>query len=484
MAPKRTPKRSSIGVGDVLAARKYLAESSLYEFVKQAWNTVVPEPYQDAPHIKAICEALQKCYRREIQNLVINVPPGHAKSLLTCVFFPAWVWIHNPRERFLCGSHSLKLAGDHSLLCRTVIESNWYQSNWGSLYQLRDDQNTKTLYQNTLGGGRGITSPSTKSTGISADILVVDDAHEIQDTSESSLEAVSDWFNTRLRNRIRNPKTGVKIIIGQRVHENDISSIAINQGFSVLCFPAEYEPNHPSTNAPYALSSDWRTEEGELLWPSRFSKEYLDEEKHSLGSVLYAAIYQQRPAPPGGAMVKVDWLRYFNEPPEQFDTLLQSWDVAATANKTSDYTVGQLWGRKGAHCYLLDQVRGKWEFPELLRQFKAFCSKHPAAATKLVESTSNGKPLIQSLQNEIQGIVAVTVAGKGNDKVSRLEAVTPLFEAGNVYLPRLSWVDEYVAELTSFPKARHDDQVDATSQALSRLSTLHSHSAWYSISTI
>jgi predicted phage terminase large subunit-like protein len=139
----------------------------------------------------------------------------------------------------------------------------------------------------------------------------------------------------------------------------------------------------------------------------------------------------------------------------------------------SDFVVGQVWGKKGGDFYLLDQVRGRWGFTETIEQFKALAAKHPQATRKLVEDKANGPAVIDSLKHHISGIIPVEPDGS---KTARAHAVTALFEAGNVYIPSpevCPWVREYVAELTQFPSVAHDDQVDATTQALRHFDKRH-----------
>lgn len=449
---------------NVDALKKELAERSLYEFVQQAWSVIDPVSFVDAKHIEVICSQLERCYRRDVQKLCINVPPGHSKSMLCAVMFPAWIWIRSPHERFICASHSLAQATKHSVLCRELIESAWYQQRWGDRFRLAADQNQKTAFKNDKGGHRNIASPG-NATGDSAEFMIVDDPHEIGDVSPDSLLRVAEWFDRTLCSRIRDPQRGVRIVIGQRVAQNDLTGHVIEDGgYTHLCLPAEYEPNHPSTT-----ELDWRTSEGELLWPERYDSAFMDEEKKRLGSLAFATLHQQRPSAVGGNIIKEAWPRYYTTLPGDFDTRVISVDATFKESKDADYVVVQCWGRKGADYYLIDQIRGKWDFVTTISQLKSFIAKHPRATTRLIEDKANGPAIISSLKHEISGLIPVNPK---SSKEARLASTQPLWEAGNVYLPQNApWLDAYVAELTTFPTAAHDDQVDATSQALSRLSS-------------
>lgn len=469
MLTKKLPTEANQLLRNPEAIRKALCERSFHAFVSEAWGVVDPEPFVDGQHIKAICDALEQCARRDIQSLVINVPPGHGKSMITAVMFPAWLWgpYNHPHERLLIGSHSIRLAERDSVTCRALIESPWYQNRWGDRFKLADDQNAKGRYKNSKGGERVVCSPGSKPTGESAEIILVDDAHDINQISEDSLQTVRDWYDLALSTRIRNPKVGVRIVVGQRVAQKDLSGHLIESGkYTHLCLPAEYIP--PDSGQTRVLA-DSRAEEGQILWPERYTTEALSEIKVTLGSAGYSTLFQQRPIPPGGNIIKTDWLRYYDTLPDNIDTWLQSWDLTFTGSKTSDYVVGTVWARKGGTFYLVDMVRGQWDFPATLKQIRALSERYPQAITKLVEKAANGHAAIATLQGEVAGLIPIT-ASKG--KVERLNAVAPLFEAGNVCLPQhAAFLDAYRAELTGFPAASHDDMVDSTSQALMRLNT-------------
>lgn len=230
--------------------------------------------------------------------------------------------------------------------------------------------------------------------------------------------------------------------------------------------------------------------EGAPLWPDRYSIEELRSIERTVGISTWSALYQGAPVPVGGAILQRSWFRYWqprdksfppvsvltgdgerlnHSPvvlPEQFDEVLQSWDLSFKESATSDYVVGQTWGLSGADRYLLDQVRDRMDFPKTISAIRRVSEKWPSAGRKLVEAKANGEALIASLKHEISGLVPVNPA---TDKISRTHACTPQFESGNVYVPHphsQPWVDHLLDECISFPSARNDDVVDAMSQAL------------------
>lgn len=235
-----------------------------------------------------------------------------------------------------------------------------------------------------------------------------------------------------------------------------------------LRLPMEFEKEH--ARPARVGRGDPRTVEGELLFPQRFPREVLDAEKQRLGSAGYAGQHQQRPTPATGGIFQRGWWRFWRELPAEFDEVIQSWDLTFKGSDGSDYVVGQVWGRKGASKYLIDQVRARLDFPATLAAIRALSAKWPQATLKLVEDKANGPAVLAALRAEISGLVAVEPDG---GKEARAHAVAPQVEAGNVYLPdpsRGAFVHDLLEELAAFPRGAHDDQVDTLTQALRRLS--------------
>lgn len=460
----------------------------------EAWHVLEPStPFVDGIHVQAICEHLQAVTEGRLQNLIINVPPGHAKSLLAAVFWPAWVWIDKPQTRWLFASYAANLSVRDSLRCRRLIESEWYQRNWGNRFQLTSDQNQKHRFENDRTGYRIATSVGGSATGERADVVVVDDPHSV-DQAESDAERRNavEWFNGTMSTRLNDLSTGHKIVIQQRLHEADLTGDLLTKGdFELLCLPAEFEPERRCTT--FIGWSDPRVEAGELLWPQKVSTANLEKLKSSLGEYRYSGQYQQRPAPAEGGIFKRSWWRYWRPAhmdlppvpvrmpdgrvlniqavpvPAEFDTIIQSWDMSFKDKATSDYVVGQVWGAKGSDRFLLDQRRARMDMPATKEAVRALSVRWPRAAAKLVEDKANGPAVIQELKHDIGGLIEVTPEG---GKIARAHAVSPLAESGNVYLPHPAWalwVEGLIEEAAAFPNSRHDDQVDALTQALNRL---------------
>jgi predicted phage terminase large subunit-like protein len=284
------------------------------------------------------------------------------------------------------------------------------------------------------------------------------------------------------------------VIVMQRVHEADLTGHVLEQGgYELLRLPAEWEEG--PTRVTSIGWSDPRTEPGELLWPERFGPAELETLKRSMGSYAAAGQLQQRPSPAEGGILKRHWWKYWKpagaslppisvrlpdgqlqiipavDLPDHFEEQMQSWDMAFKDVDSSDFVVGQVWGKKRADKFLLDQVKARLDFPKTLDAVRKLTAKWDRTHTKLVEDKANGTAVIATLKHEISGLIAVNPEG---GKESRASAVSPQIESGNVYLPHPAlnpWVNGFIDECASFPNGAHDDQVDGMSQALLRWST-------------
>jgi predicted phage terminase large subunit-like protein len=493
----KAPAILSTFSGDVVGT--VLAERSLAHYTRQCWAQVEPgTPYAHNWHIDVIAEHLQAVTEGEIRKLIINMPPRCMKSTAISVAWPTWVWIGRPETKFLFGSYRQDLATRDALKSRRLIQSFWYQSRWGDRFRLAGDQNVKMRYENDHAGHRIALSVGT-GTGEGGDVLVLDDPHNGEDVhSDTMREGDIDWWNQTWSTRKNDPKLSAEVIVMQRLHERDISGVAAAEigGYEHLMIPMRFESER-KCYFPITTSigdCDPRTKDGELLWPGRFDEDAVGELERRLGSYGSAGQLQQRPAPAEGGIIKKRWLRFWypvgattpppvrvrlpeNEwaeceqiqLPEKFEATIQSWDMAFKDTKTSNFVSGHVWGKSAANAFLLDRDHGKKGLPESVAAVHEMSEKWPDAAPILIEDKANGPAVISVLQDKISGIQAVNPEGS---KIGRANAVSPYIESGNVYLPHpafASWVNGFIAELTTFPAASNDDDVDAMTQALYRL---------------
>lgn len=474
-----------------------LCQRSLSYYVTQAWPIVEPgKEYVSGWHIDAICEHLEAVTRGEIRNLIINIPPRHMKSLTVSVFWPTWVWTWWPEARWLFSSYADTLSTRDSLKCRRIIQSQWYQSQWGDVFNLTSDQNQKTRFENDKTGYRVASGVGGMSTGEGGDFIVVDDPIKAIDaSSEAVRNSVIEWWDQSMSTRLNDPKRGGKVVIMQRLHERDLTGYLLDkmeldgEHYEHLCLPAEYEPTTRATSIGF---SDPRTQPNELLWAERFDDAAITGLKKALGSYGSAGQLQQRPSPAEGGIIKRIYWRFWvpkgvtlppvttrladgtwhehlqEELPATFDELLQSWDMTFKDTKSSDFVAGGVWALKGANKYMLDLAYDRMDIVKSIGAVEMMTAKWPDAALKLVEDKANGPAIISMLHGKISGLVAYDPK---TSKEARIQSVIPQIEAGNVYLPHPAiapWTNGMIDECAAFPNGAHDDRVDQLSQALLR----------------
>lgn len=474
------------------AVRAEKALRSLRDYIKQAWPIIEPATeYLDNWHIGAIAEYLEAVTVGQIRFLVINMPPRLMKSTSVTIMWPTWVWLREPSTEWLFTSYASSLAIDHSLKRRIIIESHWYQSRWGHLYKMASDQNQKSQFNNDKAGSMAAMGLAGPAQGKNANYLVVDDPHDAKD-AQSDLSRESDLQNFKLKfaTRLNNKKKDKIVVVMQRLHEQDLSGFCKDLGYEMLVLPSIAEGRTVIT-LPISKREIVR-ESGELLWPEREGKEELDQALLTLGSYGFAGQHQQRPSPLGGGILKRYWWRFWyykDSPlppvrtlladgtihehgmmplPERFDEVLQSWDMTFKDTKTSDYVAGQVWARLLANRFLLDQVLDRMDMPATVQALLNLSAEWPQATAKLVEDKANGPAVLATLRGKVSGLIAVEPKG---GKIARVNAIAPVIEAGNVYLPHpqiAPWVSEFIEWCAQFPFGKFDDPIDTMSQALAR----------------
>ena len=462
----RDRKYGPAAQAEIDACDRELAERSLAEFQRQAWHVIEGKhSYVHGWHIDAVCEHLEAVTRGEIHALLINMPPRHDKSICVSVAWPCWEWTFSPQTRWLYAAYFQGLSTRDSLKCRRLIQSPWYQRNWGHVFQLTGDQNAKVRFENDKTGCRLATSTGGVGTGEGGDRIVVDDPLSAkQAESEAHRQACIDWWDQSMSTRLNDPKTGAHVIVMQRLHENDLAGHVLEEGGYVhLCLPAEYEPGvwvYTGWGPP-----DPRQEEGDLLWPERFDRLTIDRLKVRLGSYGTAGQLQQRPTPDEGGIFKKAWFGVYDRPEAKYERIICSWDTAVSEKGTAAYSVGTVWGQSINHFDLLDVYRKQVEYPELKAAVLDLFAKWKPVAV-LVEYKSSGQQIVQELRRGTRMPVIGKLVTDGG-KEARAKLVSPLIEAGKVRLPRdAEWLAAYVREMTTFPNSTFADQVDSTTQAL------------------
>ena len=478
---------------DEVSLDRELAARSLREYVEMAWPYVEPsQPFKPNWHVDAMCDVLEACKRREILRLVMNVPPGVGKSLIGSVLFPTWIWSDWPGGKIISASFGSDLAESFSLRSRGLMESLWWRARWGHQMTPNKAMWSKSDYRNKQGGMRLSVGANTGVVGQHGHIQIADDPHKPQDItgvaalSKANLEKTKTWWTETMATRVVDRGTAVRIIIMQRLHENDIAGLSLVEGgCHHLCLPMEYEPKFASLPSPaepeaqpcpikkckaaHNLDADPRTEPGELLDTSRSPRAAVDGQKRELGSRGTAAQLEQRPSPAEGLIFKRSQIRHYRRaelPPTKRMRMIQSWDMTFKETKKGSFVVGQVWGQLRADAYLLDQVRERMGMSDTCKALLAMTVKWPKAHKKIIEDKANGPAVFDTLRRRITGMRLVTPEG---GKEARANAVEPQFDSGNVWLPHpeeAPWVLEYIEEMLAFPFGAYDDQVDTTTQAL------------------
>lgn len=479
------------------------AELSLHEFLVQGWHVLEPgTTFVDGWHIHAICEHLEAVSLGQIQNLIINVPPRSCKTMITGVMWPTWWWLWNPSIRFYCASHTHSISKRDTINSRLVMESEWYQRNWGSRYNII--KSTETKIQNSFNGYRQCTSTNSRVTGDGGDVLMGDDLNDTQSVlSDTQRNKTISWYSTAFSNRLNDQKTGRRVIIMQRSHEMDITGyITANDDekeWVKLILPYEFDKSRhcktiilPSTGGK--IWQDPRTKEGELIWPQKEGPEELRKRKKNLGNPYnISGQLQQLPSPAEGYIIRRDWFRKWNTEyaPKNLIQTIQSWDTALEAKDTNCWSACTTWGlfkddNGITNLILLGLWRGKVEYPELRRMAQRLYKDYRDDGEQEIKVDGNHSPDIVLIENKVSGhslIQDLTRAGifcigfnpnVHGDKMMRVRLVTPYIESGLVWLPtkppdfkqwrRMS--DTLVNLCASFPNAEARDIVDTMVQAM------------------
>ena len=438
------------------------------------------------PALDKIDEALTWVTSGPDRRLILNMAPQEGKSDRIQKFI-AWSLSRNNEARIVMASNGLDLARRNGRAVRDLVINN---SGLLGL-RIRPDVAAQTEWQ-LLGHTGGLYSVGIGGslTGRPADMLVIDDPvkDRVQADSEIWRQRVWDWWTDVGSARLA-PGAPVVLIL-TRWHEDDLAGRLLKSedagSWRVLNIPAQAD-HDPSKGETDVLGR----EPGEFMVSARGrTREQWEQRKRTAGARSWASLYQGRPSPAGGGYFKRDKWRYYSQPLwldrgdgsrflSGYDDLIASWDMAFKDLESSDYVVGQVWMRRGAEAFLLDQVRGRWDFPETCRQLIAFTARWPQALLKLVEDKANGTAVIAALRRTVPGIVPEEPQGS---KVARASAVSPVQEAMQLYLPDpmlgfdevtgvapFAWVPDFVEEAATFPAAAHDDQVDGMTQALNRL---------------
>jgi len=417
--------------------------------------------FKTPTHIKYLSAQYSEAIDGGGNNKCVSMPFQTGKSEFTSKWLPFWFLARYPRKRVILTSYEADFAEGWGRRVRNLVQTH------GSEYGLKLDDSSKSAsrWELVTGGGMQTAGAGGAIIGKGADLIIIDDpvkgAKEVR--SKQYREDQWEWFTNTVLSRLQ--PGGRIIVVGTRWHQDDIigrlnartHDLPGHVRFDYIRLPAIAEEDDPLGRQP-----------GAALWPSRYDEAYYNSLRITVGPYAFSAGYQQNPTPEEGNAVKRAWWRFYDSLPAQFDVLVQTWDLALTTEKDSDYTVGFLLGRKGTDIYVIDRCMGKWDPPTAIKEIRTFSQRYPLAVGKVIERSTASLTTIAMLQREILGVIPMPT--KGLPKDLRLANVIPLIAAGNVWLPKSAqWAVELVEEAAQFPNVEHDDQVDALSQGLNYL---------------
>lgn len=464
------------------AAAREACSRSLAGFVRRAWPVIEPgQPYVHGRHIDLICDHLEAVTAGQIRRLLINVPPGTSKSTICGVFWPMWEWGPRamPAMRYVGVAHEQTLGIRDNLKCRRLATSPWYRRLWGDRVAMARDQNEKLNFENSAAGFRQVATPG-NITGRRGDRIILDDPLSAEHANSAvERERVNLWFREALPTRLNNPETSAIVVVMQRLHERDVSGLILAErlGYEHLMLPMRFEPERRCVTG---VGADWRTEPGELLFPERFPAHIVDELERTMGAYATAGQHQQRPAPRDGGLFRRSWFRPVGAVPAGERRRVRAWDLAATrkiAGNDPDWTAGVLLSRGQDGRFLIEgcrRLRGSpMEVDAAIATAAAF--DPPRTIVRLTQDPGQaGKAQAETFVRKLAGHVVVVQLPTG-DKATRASPAATQAEAGNVDIlmtgdaDRDAWITPFLDELSLFPAAAHDDQVDAFADALNEL---------------
>ena len=447
-----------------------ILRSELSSFIDRSFCTINPGMlYMSNWHIELIAEHLEAVRKGEIKRLIINMPPRALKSVCVSVAWPAWLLGHDPTMRIMVASYSQMLSVKHSMDCRVVMESDWFKAIFPES-SLSKTHNQKAKFMTTDHGFRFATSVGGSATGEGGDILIIDDPHNPSHIHSHKMRAKTiDWFEQTFATRLNHRSRGAIVVVMQRLHEEELCghlTSAFPERWKVLKLPAIFSEDKTITF--YRHKVDIKA--GECLHKSRDDAESLLLLEREIGKYNFAAQYLQEPIPAQSLLLEKKDIIFADIRLEEMEYYVQSWDTAIKISNTCDYSVCTTWGISGSHYYLVDMIRQRLDYPSLKEKARKL-SKRWNPKIILIEDKASGQSIIQDLRAD--GVQNIIPQRPKLDKITRFAAVMPLFQEGRVILPsQVSWLNDFLQEVTLFPNSRHDDIVDSVSQFLGYMKEL------------
>jgi predicted phage terminase large subunit-like protein len=424
-------------------------------FVKNMWPDFIA-----GRHHQIIAEKLERVASGDLKRLIINMAPRHTKSEWASFLFPAWMMGRNPRMKILQATHTTELAVNFGRKTKNLLDSDEYKEIFSNV-KLAADSKASGRWDTSSGGMYYAVGVGSNLAGRGGDLIIIDDPHSEQTAmSASGFEDAWDWYTGGPRQRLQ--PGGSIVLVQTRWSEKDMTGQLLR------------------AMAKDPLADQWEIvelpaifEDGTPCWPEFWSLDDLNAVRASIPLGKWNAQYQQNPTNEEGAIIKREWWQMWDkEEVPNLNYVIQSYDTAFSKRETADYSAITTWGvfypnESGTPALiLLDSKKGRWDFPEL-KQMAFDEYKFWDPDTVIVEAKASGTPLTQEMRQ--MGIPVVNFTpSRGNDKITRVHSVSPLFESGMVWYPDTAFAEELIEEVAAFPNGEHDDLVDSMTQALMR----------------
>lgn len=471
---------------DIEVARR--CEERLAYFTREAFPSVDPDDYVHGYHIDMMAEYCEAFIAGEIPRLLINIPPGHMKSIECSVMLNAWTWTTKERakKRFVGLSYRDALALRDAIKTRNLIRSDWYQNRWGKLngglreqsFTINKGQDNASRFTNDAGGYR-FSAPVSGLMGEGGDFVIFDDPHNVlQAESNDVLAKTVDLINLALPTRVRSKDGGILVIM-QRLREKDLAGDMIARATDLvhLCLPAKFEIDHPFRTYAKTLKSgrklpgDWRKKDGELLFPDLFDKQRLDAMRPFLGAYGEAGQFQQRPAPREGGMFQRKDFQIIDRLPKtrKIGQTVRGWDLGAT-DRAGSYTSGVKMSLYHPHQIVIEHInRGQWAAHRRDEEMKATAESDGKQVLHDIPQDPGqaGKDQKRHLAANLKGY-KVKFSPETGSKETRADPLSSQAAAGNLFMMRGPWNDVVIDNFCLFPAGDIDDDVDASSRAYNR----------------
>ncbi len=455
LSPELDSKRLKLELRLAQLERNEKCQNDFLTFVRAMWPEFIA-----GRHHKIIADKFERVARGELKRLIINMAPRHTKSEFASFLFPAWMMGRDPRMKIIQATHTTELAVNFGRKVKNLLETDEYHEVFPEV-KLAVDSKASGRWDTNKGGMYYAVGVGSNLAGRGGDLVIIDDPHSEQTAmSNSGFDDAWEWYTGGPRQRLQ--PGGSIVLVQTRWSEKDMTGQLLRSmakdpladQWEVVELPAIFDNDEP-------------------CWPEFWSIEDLTAVRASIPPSKWNAQYQQNPTGEENAIIPRDWWkRWERDVVPQLEYVIQSYDTAFSKRETADFSAITTWGvfrpEEGGppNLILLDSKKGRWDFPELKEKaYEAYGYWDPD--TVIVEAKASGTPLTHELRQIGIPVVNFTPS-KGADKVTRVHAVSPLFEAGMVWAPDEVFADELIEEVAAFPNGEYDDLVDSMTQALMR----------------